>query len=279
MHYYSFHIGDYRSSTAHLSNDEDLAYRRLIDMYYDTEQPIPVDTQRVARRLRVGSEVVSAVLDDFFTLKDDGWHHERCDDEIEKYHVLSDRNRKNGKLGGRPKKPSGLPVATQSEPSRNPLERQPITNNHKPLTKEKTKALARPESVSEQVWDDFLAHRKRLRANLTETALAGISKQAVLAGWSLEETLSECVTRGWRGFKAEWVKGETNGHRKDTQKPRSPADRFRQRLAEQESDGEALAGDAGVVRPQVGKQLRVGADRNVGALIEGDYTSADSDGS
>ena len=279
MHYYSFHIGDYRSSTAHLSNAEDLAYRRLIDMYYDTEQPIPLDTQRVARRLRVGIEVVSAVLDDFFTLADDGWHHERCDEEIEKYHVLADRNRKNGKLGGRPKKPSGLPVGTQSEPSRNPLERQPITNNHKPITKENTKALARPESVSEQVWSDYLAHRKRLKANLTETALTAISKQAVLAGWSLEETLSECILRGWRGFKADWVKGDNNGHQRNGEKPRSPADRFRQRLAEQEGDGKALAGNAGDLRPQMGEQFRVGANGELGEIIEGDYTAANSKGS
>jgi uncharacterized protein YdaU (DUF1376 family) len=275
MHYYSFHIGDYRSSTAHLSNAEDLAYRRLIDMYYDTEQPIPLDTQRVARRLRVGIEVVSAVLDDFFTLADDGWHHERCNEEIEKYHVLADRNRKNGKLGGRPKKPSGLPVVTQSEPTGK------ATNNHKPITNNQTNtnALARPESVSEQVWSDYLAHRKRLKANLTETALTAISKQAVLAGWSLEETLSECILRGWRGFKADWVKGDNHGHQRNGEKPRSPADRFRQRLAEQEGDGKALAGNAGDIRPQVGEQFRVGANGELGEIIEGDFTAANSKGS
>ena len=52
MNYYPHHIGDYRSDTTHLSNEEDLAYRRLLEMYYDTEQPIPLETQWVARRLR-----------------------------------------------------------------------------------------------------------------------------------------------------------------------------------------------------------------------------------
>jgi hypothetical protein len=50
MHYYQFHIGDYRSATAHLTNEEDLAYRRLLDMYYDTEVPIPNDPKDVARK-------------------------------------------------------------------------------------------------------------------------------------------------------------------------------------------------------------------------------------
>lgn len=275
MHYYSFHIGDYRSSTAHLSNEEDLAYRRLLDMYYDTEQPIPIDTQWVSRRLRVGIEVVIAVLDDFFTLADDGWHHERCDEEIEKYHVLADRNRKNGKLGGRPKKPSGLPVDTQSEPSRNPLERQPITNNHKPLTKEKTKALARPHDVCEQVWEDFIAHRKRLKANLTQTALNGILSEAKKAGVTLEAALAECVTRGWRGFKADWIqpRRENNAsYQQNTEKPRSPADRFRARRAAEESDGQALGSDAGALRPPLGERVRVRADQELGEIIEGDFT-------
>jgi len=34
MHYYQFNIGDYASHTRHLSDLEDLAYRRLLDAYY-----------------------------------------------------------------------------------------------------------------------------------------------------------------------------------------------------------------------------------------------------
>jgi hypothetical protein len=66
MYYYQFHIGDYRADTAHLSNDEDLAYRRLLDMYYDLENPIPIYTEWVYRRLRLDYEVVLRVLKDFF---------------------------------------------------------------------------------------------------------------------------------------------------------------------------------------------------------------------
>ena len=39
MHYYSFNIGDYASHTRHLTAIEDLAYRRLLDLYYLHEQP------------------------------------------------------------------------------------------------------------------------------------------------------------------------------------------------------------------------------------------------
>jgi len=67
---------------------------------------------------------------------------------------------------------------------------------------------AKPSEVSDQVWSDFCALRKRQKADLSETALVGIRSQADKAGWSLEAALTECVVRGWRGFKAAWVKGD-----------------------------------------------------------------------
>ena len=110
MHFYKFHMGDYKSATAHLTNEEDLAYRRLLDMYYDTEQAIPLETDWVARRLRVGSEVVATVLKDMFRETEHGWVHDRCEEEIREYHCMADRARANGKAGGRPPKPTGNPV-------------------------------------------------------------------------------------------------------------------------------------------------------------------------
>lgn len=63
----------------------------------------------------------------------------------------------------------------------------------------------KPEGVSDNVWRDFLAHRKRKKADLTETALEAICSEAAKAGWRLEAALTECVARNWQGFKAEWV--------------------------------------------------------------------------
>jgi hypothetical protein len=59
--------------------------------------------------------------------------------------------------------------------------------------------------VSESVWSDFCQHRKAKAAKLTQTALDGIQREADKAGWSLEDALRECCTRGWTGFKADWV--------------------------------------------------------------------------
>jgi uncharacterized protein YdaU (DUF1376 family) len=132
VHYYTFNIGDYRGATAHLSNEEDLAYRRLLDMYYDTEQKIPLDTHWVARRIRVEAFVIVDVLNDMFEKHEDGWFHARCHEVIGHYHAMAEKNRANGKLGGRKKNPVGNPVDTHSEPIAKATNNQePITNNQR----------------------------------------------------------------------------------------------------------------------------------------------------
>lgn len=133
MHYFQFNIGDYARSTRHLSDMEDLAYRRLLDMYYENEAPIPLETHWVARRIRMDTQTVEIVLQDMFEETKEGWKHARCDAEIAEYQARVERNRANGKRGGRPKtkvsKSDKNPVGSQSQPSRNPKQ-EPITNNH-----------------------------------------------------------------------------------------------------------------------------------------------------
>jgi len=69
--------------------------------------------------------------------------------------------------------------------------------------------IEKPAGVGEQVWDDFIALRKAKRAPLSATALASIAKEAEKAAMHIEEALTECVTRGWQSFKAEWMKPKT----------------------------------------------------------------------
>lgn len=89
MHFYAFNIGDYASHTRHLTHMEDLAYRRLLDLYYLHEQPLNARLTVVARliNMREFESEVQAVLEEFFDLiEGTGWVHHRADDEISKYH-------------------------------------------------------------------------------------------------------------------------------------------------------------------------------------------------
>ena len=86
VNYYPFHLGDYAAHTAHLEPMEDLAYRRMLDLYYRTEKPLSSDWRDIARliRMRDYGDAIEAVLSEFFALTDDGLRHARCDAEIAK---------------------------------------------------------------------------------------------------------------------------------------------------------------------------------------------------
>jgi len=58
--------------------------------------------------------------------------------------------------------------------------------------------------VPEQVWQDYLALRKKHRAPLTDTALDGIAREAASARITLTRALEVCCEAGWRGFNASW---------------------------------------------------------------------------
>ena len=103
MIWYKFHIGDYISHTMHLDDAEDLAYRRLLDWYYMSEKPLPLDVALVSRRIRLDDDVVAPVLNEFFEKTPNGYINARADKEIASYNVRVELNKRSGKLGGRPK--------------------------------------------------------------------------------------------------------------------------------------------------------------------------------
>jgi len=217
MHYYKFNIADWHLATSHLSLEEEIVYFRLINFYYDTELPIPTETQSVLRRLRLKGNtlIFKDVLQEFFVLEHDGWHHKRCDDEILKYHSKAEVNRQVGKLGGRPKKINNIenPEITTMVSENNPqitltTNQEPLTKNQEPITNIKTiapKKVATPEGVSDLIFKDYLEVRKAKKAKWTETALKGLIREAEKAKMSLEQAMQMCCERNWVGFKAEWA--------------------------------------------------------------------------
>jgi uncharacterized protein YdaU (DUF1376 family) len=142
MHYYQFNIGDYAKSTKHLTLLEDLAYRRLLDIYYDTEKPLISNVKQLARIAGMSEYIdeITNVLSDFFTETEEGFTQKKTACEIEAYRAKAGTARVNGKLGGRPKKTQTEPTKTQSVNSANPDETglkpnyKPLTINQEPLT-------------------------------------------------------------------------------------------------------------------------------------------------
>jgi uncharacterized protein YdaU (DUF1376 family) len=233
MYYYAFHIGDYASHTGHLELLEDLAYRRLLDFYYMQNGPLKGCAADLARfiRMREHVEIVDRVLNEFFERSDDddgiSWSNKRCDTEIEAHQ----RQIAGGKLGATRRwnmakrgEIMGNPSLTDSSPMGTPTtpQWQPITNNQEPVSISSLRSeidsasasskkvsrrskIGRPADVDESVWESFLQLRKAKRAPLSEVAVAGIGREAVKAGVTLQQALEIACTRGWTSFKADWI--------------------------------------------------------------------------
>jgi uncharacterized protein YdaU (DUF1376 family) len=199
MNFYPFHIGDYISHTSHLTDEEDLAYRRMIDLYYMSESPFPNDVTWIARRVKSNPPIVLTLLNEFFELEDDGfWHSSRADKEIAKYQYLSE----SGKKGAEKRWGNRDAKATNSHPNSHP-NATPIatkTKNQEPIHT--------PEGVSSDLWSDFLVYRKRLKAPVTDRVLARLIKESKDANMTLEQVLETIIFKGWRSFEASWMKSD-----------------------------------------------------------------------
>jgi len=217
MHYYQKNIADYRKDTCHLTLLEHGIYNMLMDSYYLNEEPIK--TQTVNRRLSINSEeeeeALLGVLNDFFVLDNetDLWSHSRIDVEINKYHLKAEVNKKNGKLGGRPKKTqsviSGLPEESEGKA------KITLTSNHKPITnnQEPIKSLC-PQTDGNKRLLSALWERS------PEKARRRSSKKQVMDAWKkikqadrpTEEDLIKAIAawkdcEDWKKDNGEYIKG------------------------------------------------------------------------
>jgi uncharacterized protein YdaU (DUF1376 family) len=203
MHYYKFNIADYRKDTGHLSTIEHGIYRQLIDWYYLDEQPIPLETQVVIRRLRLGSDdliFVENVLADFFQKTVKGYVHKRIEFDIKEYHLQADKNKANGKRGGRPKKTqsviSGLPDESQNNPNH-----KPETINHKPKKEATDVAIVLPDWIPLETWQAYLAMRKRIKKPPTDYAVKLLINKLDgfrAKGQDVKEILERSITSSWQ---------------------------------------------------------------------------------
>ncbi len=161
MNYYERHIGDYARDAGHLTMLEHGAYGLLLDRYYSTEQPIPVDqAHRVCRaRSREERAAVDAVLAEFFTRDGDVWRNGRADREIEKARTRIEAARSNGARGGRPKKnpdptepkPTGFPPGSRLVPQQKALHTPDASNT--PIPPEGGKK-PRGQAIGLKAWLD-----------------------------------------------------------------------------------------------------------------------------
>lgn len=209
MNFYDFHIGDYVSHTGHLEPMEDLAYRRMLDLYYLRESPLPEALDEVAKliRLRGHEAVITSVLGEFFHLTNRGWEHGKCEEVIA------------AALEKKSKAQASAVQRWQSERIANAQRGQSEGNAPSPIPSPIPKkidgavALLMSRGIEQGMAQDFNAVRKAKKCPLTATALNDIQAEGEKLGYTLEQTIRECCGRGWAGFKAKWIEEERGGTR------------------------------------------------------------------
>ena len=85
---------------------------------------------------------------------------------------------------------------------------EPIANSQEPVTKVIQGESTQTPDLSEvpaEILADYIAVRKAKKSSpLNCTAVAGLRREAALAGLTLTEALTACIENDWRGFKADW---------------------------------------------------------------------------
>jgi uncharacterized protein YdaU (DUF1376 family) len=182
MIWYKFHIGDYLTHTVHLSDAEDLAYRRLLDLYYMSEKMIPLDHEAVARKIRLDLDITESVLGEFFERTEEGYFNNRCHAEVLKYQHQVENNRQLGKRGGRPKKTES---ETESKANDNPKKIQIQKKNINTSSKFDEFWNAWPTSKRKVAKSE--CQKKWAKAGLdsvAETIIAQVNKLKVTEQWT-----------------------------------------------------------------------------------------------
>ena len=171
---------------------QDLAYRRLLDMYYDTSKPLISDVKKLSRLVGMSEfqSDVEVILDDFFELGDAGYSQKRVDEELAYYQQKADKARLNGKKGGRPPKADRNPEETQSVILANPeltvlqTKHKPVTNNHKPITNNqelslKEKDLSTKVDVNSFLTEEVFQYWVKVMNKSPRTSLTSLRKNKI----------------------------------------------------------------------------------------------------
>lgn len=112
MHFYERHIGDYYKKAGRLNILQHGVYTLLMDACYDREQ-FPTLEEAIDWVWADTEEEIQAVefvLKKFFKLNEDGVYvQNHIEEDLTAYHAFLDKQKENGKKGGRPPKKKPAP--------------------------------------------------------------------------------------------------------------------------------------------------------------------------
>lgn len=243
MEYYRWNLAKYRKATRHLDPFQDGCYRRLIDEYMETREPLPDNDAALANICRIGIDrwlaEASSVIRAFFTPKDGYLFHDYCDSELDfqdgktKFHT--ERAQKAAKM--RWNKINSLDATSMLQAmlgdARERVEKDikdkslisgddekkeilPDQGTEKKKAPKKKQPVVLPDWVPAETWKAFLEHRQGIKKPMSEHAqMLAIRELENLqrAGHSPEAVINQSIMRGWAGlFELKNNQGNNNGH-------------------------------------------------------------------
>jgi len=196
MHYYQFNIGDYASHTRHLDLLEDLAYRRILDLYYLHERPLNGDATLVAKQIGMRDEAATVrdVLNEFFEKTDEGYVNSRADKEIAHYHSKIEQASRAGKASAERR---SIVRSTDVQPNN----KQETINNKQIKEKVAAAPVVLPDWIPLDTWQAYLAMRKKIKKPATEYAIKLLIDKLTKFkgnGQDIKAVLEKSITSGWQ---------------------------------------------------------------------------------
>jgi uncharacterized protein YdaU (DUF1376 family) len=228
MNYYQHHIGDFDKATRHLSRVERSVYRDLIELYYDTEQPLTLDRSALCRKIIARSnEEVAAVeqtLNEFFTETATGWYHDRCETEIERYRNSTSQKAQAGKASAlkraAKKQQAFNEDRTDAERTLNECatNHKPITNNQEPINPPKPPGADRAvETVEDPLFAEFWnAYPKKVGKESARKAWSKIKAPKATIALVIDALAWQVTSQQWTKNGGQFVPNPTtylNQHR------------------------------------------------------------------
>lgn len=221
MHYYPHHIGDFIKETANLNDHQLVTYLRMIWSYYLDEKPFSNDCESIAFAVRSDEKTVNLLLKHYFQLIDNEWHQNRCNREIEHYRSNSQKSRNAAEARWKKHKQKQLMHSESNTDAMHTHEelyadallldanQEPRTKNknNKGLAKQTNKLTAlKPDDVSDEVWEGWIAHRKAKKAQVTDLVMTQHREESDQVGISLNDALIFTISKGWVAFNANYYR-------------------------------------------------------------------------
>lgn len=104
--------------------------------------------------------------------------------------------------------PSKLGNKSEKTPENSEINPTDKNTSNKSTSNKKRYEPQKPDEVSDQVWSDLLSHRKIKKTSNTQTAwnviFVQLEKAKQATGHSLDQIITEWITRDWKGFKSDW---------------------------------------------------------------------------